>query len=146
MCATSSVHFEDQLSLSQQLFPSSLQTKASWHPVFAVATATVAATTDNIRQFYVLESRMNIRTKTQTKNLRVRIIFAILCVRHVPTLSECNCISLQGLGCVGARPCICASRSFIVSVVVVVGIATINISPSEFYVLHGTVSDETFLM
>lgn len=57
-----------------------------------------------------------------------------------------------------ARPCICASRSFIVSVdvvvvivgvgvvVVVVGIATINISPSEFYVLHSTVSDKTFLM
>lgn len=45
--ATSSVHFEDQLSLSQQVYPSSIETKASWHPAFAVAA--IVATTNNIR-------------------------------------------------------------------------------------------------
>lgn len=53
--------------------------------------------------FYVPESRWIYARKTQTKNLRVRIIFAILRVCHVPTLCECNCISLQGLGCVGGE-------------------------------------------
>lgn len=141
--ATSSVHFEDQFSLLEQVHASSIETKS-----FLASGVRSRHHRHYISLFYVLESRWIYARKTQTKNLRVRIIFAILCVCHVPALCECNCISLQRLGCIGA------SRYFIVSavvvgvgvVVVVVGIATIKISPSEFYVLHGTVSDKTFLM